>query len=147
MVSSSVALQSVLVDLIDLGLLGKQAHWNVYGPVFRSVHLELDDMVTQLLAWQDEVAERIAALGDHPDGRAATVADTSAVSPLDAGALRDADVVRGFCDRLAAVSKAIAAKAADLDADLASQDVLVGIIAGLDKMAWFFRAQFAGFVA
>jgi len=131
------------VDLIDLGLLSKQAHWNVYGPAFRPVHLELDDVVEQLLEWQDEVAERISALGGHPDGRASTVASSSRVASLDAGPLKDADVVKAMKDRLTAVSEAISAKFGDLDDDLPSQDVLIGIVAGLDKAAWFFRAQIA----
>jgi hypothetical protein len=38
-------LQSMLVELIDLALMGKQAHWNVEGPHFRSLHLELDELV------------------------------------------------------------------------------------------------------
>ena len=141
MTKSVAILQAVLVDLIDLGLLSKQAHWNVYGPAFRPVHLELDDVVEQLLEWQDDVAERISALGGHPDGRASTVAASSAVAPLDAGALRDADVVKAMTDRLTATSAAISARFQDLEDDLPSQDVLIGIVAGLDKAAWFFRAQ------
>ena len=141
MTKSIAILQAVLVDLIDLGLLGKQAHWNVYGPNFRPVHLELDDVVEQVLEWQDEVAERISALGGNPDGRASTVVASSRVVPLDAGPLRDADVVRAMKDRLTAVSEAISATCGELDDDLPSQDVLIGIVAGLDKAAWFFRAQ------
>ena len=143
MTKSVAILQEVLVDLIDLGLLSKQAHWNVYGPSFRPVHLELDDVVEQLLEWQDEVAERISALGGHPDGRASTVASSSRVASLDAGPLKDSDVVKAMKDRLTAVSEAISAKFEDLDDDLPSQDVLIGIVAGLDKAAWFFRAQIA----
>jgi starvation-inducible DNA-binding protein len=41
---SAAELQTVLVDLIDLGLQGKQAHWNVVGPQFRTLHLELDEV-------------------------------------------------------------------------------------------------------
>jgi starvation-inducible DNA-binding protein len=38
-------LQSVLVDLIALHLQGKQAHWNIVGPNFRDLHLQLDEIV------------------------------------------------------------------------------------------------------
>ena len=60
---SAVELQAVLVDLIDLGLQGKQAHWNVVGPQFRTLHLELDEVVEDTRKWADEVAERLRALG------------------------------------------------------------------------------------
>ena len=39
------ALQATLVEFIDLALVGKQAHWSVVGPQFRSIHLELDEIV------------------------------------------------------------------------------------------------------
>lgn len=38
-------LQAVLVDLIALDLVGKQAHWNIVGPNFRDLHLNLDELV------------------------------------------------------------------------------------------------------
>jgi starvation-inducible DNA-binding protein len=49
-------------------------HWNVVGPRFRSVHLHLDNVVTTARQYSDTVAERAAALGVNPDGRAAGVA-------------------------------------------------------------------------
>ncbi len=36
------ALQETLVDLVGLSLMAKQAHWNIVGPRFRSIHLQLD---------------------------------------------------------------------------------------------------------
>ena len=36
-------LQAAPVDLIDLALIGKQAHWNIAGPHFRWAHFELDE--------------------------------------------------------------------------------------------------------
>src|SRR3954447_21247662 len=42
-------LQRMLVDLVDLALIGKQAHWNVEGAHFRSVHLFLDELVESWL--------------------------------------------------------------------------------------------------
>lgn len=41
----AVNLQRVLVDLVELHLQGKQAHWNVIGSNFRDLHLQLDELV------------------------------------------------------------------------------------------------------
>ena len=65
-------LQSMLVKLIDLALIGKQAHWNVEGPHFRSLHLELDELVDTWRSLGDQVAEREVTFGAVPDGQAAT---------------------------------------------------------------------------
>lgn len=74
------ALQGALVDLVDLSLVAKQLHWNVVGARFRSVHLQLDEVVALARLHADTVAERAAAIGVSPDGRAKTVADTSGIS-------------------------------------------------------------------
>src|SRR5690606_41282805 len=67
-------LQSTLVDLIDLSLVAKQAHWNVVGPNFRSVHLQLDELVSAARTYTDSVAERANATGVSPSGKATTAA-------------------------------------------------------------------------
>ena len=38
-------LQAVLVDLIELHVQGKQAHWNIVGTNFRDLHLQLDEII------------------------------------------------------------------------------------------------------
>ncbi|MFJ6120357.1 ferritin-like domain-containing protein [Streptomyces sp. NPDC092129] len=40
--------------------MAKQAHWNVYGPRFRSVHLQLDEVVATTRGYADRIAERAA---------------------------------------------------------------------------------------
>ncbi len=75
------ALQGTLVDLLDLSLLAKQAHWNLYGPQFRSLHLQFDEVVTIVRAQADEVAERASTIGASPDGQAATIASSSSLPP------------------------------------------------------------------
>lgn len=134
-------LQSTLVDLIDLSLQGKQAHWNVHGPQFRSVHLELDEIVTDVRNWYDIVAERLAQLSVSPDGRASTIAETSRVDDIGPGPIGTDKVVRLFAERLDAVSQSIKDALPDLEDDLLSQDDLIAIAQGLDKHAWFLRSQ------
>ncbi|WP_147916901.1 Dps family protein [Ruania zhangjianzhongii] len=133
-------LQATLVDLIDLSLQGKQAHWNISGPHFRSLHLQLDEVIADLRTWSDDVAERMAAIGSPPDGRADVVANSSEVDRLDGGVLATDKVLRQFEDRLQAASDRIKATLADLEADLLSQDILIEVSTGLDKHAWMFRA-------
>ncbi len=57
------ALQGALVDLIDLSLQAKQAHWNLIGHHFPGPHSQLDDVVSSARARADAVAERAMALG------------------------------------------------------------------------------------
>lgn len=137
----STHLQATLVDLIDLALQGKQAHWNISGPHFRSVHLQLDEVIADLRTWSDDVAERMAAIGTPPDGRADVVANSSQVDRIDGGVLATDKVIRQFEDRLQAASDRIKATLEDLEADLLSQDLVIEIATGLDKHAWMFRAS------
>ena len=81
------ALQQALVDLTDLSLQAKQAHWNIAGSGFRALHLHLDEIVDEVHLAADDVAERMTAIQAIPDGRAATVAADSQVEPIDGGVL------------------------------------------------------------
>ena len=50
------SLQRVLVDLVELALQGKQTHWNLVGPNFRDLHLQLDEIVLAARTFADVVA-------------------------------------------------------------------------------------------
>ena len=52
-----------LADAIDLGLQAKQAHWNVKGPQFVSLHGLFDEVAEILEELTDELAERVVELG------------------------------------------------------------------------------------
>jgi starvation-inducible DNA-binding protein len=56
-------LQATLVELVDLSLIGKQLHWSVVGPLFRPLHLQLDELVDSWRELADTVAERAVAIG------------------------------------------------------------------------------------
>src|SRR6202166_4191886 len=78
-------LQRVLVDLIELHLQGKQAHWNVVGTNFRDLHLQLDSIVDIARDASDTIAERMRAIDAVPDGRSDTVAVTTTVPAVPPG--------------------------------------------------------------
>lgn len=138
------ALQGALVDLIDLSLVAKQVHWNVVGPRFRSVHLQLDEVVDTARQHSDTVAERASAVGVNPDGRSATIARTTAIDSVPEGWVKDVDAVRTLVDALSVVIGRMRERIAVTgDPDPVSQDILIALTADLEKHAWMFQAESA----
>lgn len=138
----SEALQGALVDLLDLSLVAKQVHWNVVGPRFRSVHLQLDEVVDSARTHSDTVAERASALGVPPDGRAATVASGSGIGLVSEGWIKDTDAVGTLVAALGAVMGRMRERvAATGDPDPVSQDIFIQITADLEKHHWMFQAE------
>ncbi|MFF9201954.1 Dps family protein [Streptomyces sp. NPDC014986] len=139
---SCEALQETLIDLLGLSLIGKQAHWNVVGPRFRSIHLQLDEVVASARAQSDTVAERAAALGVPPDGRPETIAKVFSLPAPAQGWLRDTEAVRVMTEALgAAITRLRERIDATEKADLVTQDLLISITAELEKQRWMFEAE------
>ncbi|HXR27210.1 MAG TPA: DNA starvation/stationary phase protection protein [Candidatus Baltobacteraceae bacterium] len=136
------ALQATLVELLDLSLDAKQAHWNVIGPGFKPVHVFLDELTDQYRDWYDTVAERMTAIGVSPDGRSATVAATSPLGTLPAGAIADQAALAAMDERVTLVASNIQGRIDSLgDLDLATQDVFIEVLRGLEKQRWMLRAH------
>jgi starvation-inducible DNA-binding protein len=138
------ALQATLVELIDLSLDAKQAHWNVIGPGFKPVHGFLDELTDQYRDWYDTVAERMTAIGASPDGRSATVVGTTQLATLPAGAIVDQAALAAMDERVTLVAANIQARIDSLgERDLATQDVFIEVLRGLEKQRWMLRAHLA----
>ncbi|HSX96532.1 MAG TPA: DNA starvation/stationary phase protection protein [Streptomyces sp.] len=138
----SEALQGALVDLVDLSLVAKQIHWNVVGPRFRSVHLQLDEVVDTARLHSDTVAERASTLGVPPDGRARTVAGSSGIGAVPDGWIKDGDAVGTLVDALGAVITRMRTRVeSTAEADPVSQDIFIQTTADLEKHHWMFQAE------
>jgi starvation-inducible DNA-binding protein len=135
-------LQVVLQDLIDLSLIGKQLHWSVVGPVARSVHLFIDELVGEWRELADVVAERAVTLGSIPDGQSSAVATGSRVEPVVVRSIPDHAVVWELGRRVAAVAERIRERLGSIGAaDLVTQDVLIKVVGTLEKQQWLLRVQ------
>jgi starvation-inducible DNA-binding protein len=135
-------LQKVLVDLIELHLQGKQAHWNLVGTNFRDLHLQLDDIVDIAREAADTIAERMRALDAVPDGRTDTVAATTSVPAAPAGLVGTIDTVDIITDRIYATVNTVRAVHDEVDAaDPSSADLLHTIITDLEKQAWMLKSE------
>jgi starvation-inducible DNA-binding protein len=138
----SDSLQAVLVDLIELHVQGKQAHWNIVGKNFRDLHLHLDVIVDAARVFADQVAERMRSLDAIPDGRSSTVVKTTTLPPLDAGEIDTADAVTSITQRLdAAVAAVRGVHDAVEEEDPTTADLLHAIIERLEQLSWMTRAE------
>lgn len=135
-------LQATLIDLLDLTLVGKQAHWNVIGPNFRSVHLQLDELVSIARSSTDSVAERATALGVSPDGRAMTIAENSKLSEYPDDWQSDQRTVTAITDCLGQMIRRMRERIDETDkSDLVTQDLLISITTDLEKQHWMWQVQ------
>jgi starvation-inducible DNA-binding protein len=134
-------LQTTLVELIDLALIGKQLHWSVVGPGFLPLHLMLDEMVESWRALADTVAERAVAIGSWPDGQAHLLAAAEHRRLLP-GPVDDEAVVRELARRLGENRELARARMDRLgELDLASQDVVIEVVRALEEQLWMIRSQ------
>jgi starvation-inducible DNA-binding protein len=136
------SMQAVLVDLIELHLQGKQAHWNVVGKNFRDLHLQLDEIIEAAREFSDEVAERLRALHAVPDGRSDTVSATTTLPEFPHGEIDTAQTVDLVVQRLEATVGTMREVHDTVDEnDPTSADILHGIIEKLEQYAWMVGAE------
>jgi starvation-inducible DNA-binding protein len=139
---TAAELQPMLVDLVALSLLAKQAHWNVRGPLFQPLHAQFDALADALRGYYDDVAERMLALGVAADGRPSTVASSSRVEDLPSGPIADREAVTLVVKRLEGVAARLRGRIDVLgDHDPVTQDLIIGVVEGLEKQAWMLRVQ------
>jgi len=137
-------LQAIVVELVDLSLLGKQLHWTVVGPLFRPLHRQLDELVDSWRELADTVAERAVAIGSFPDGQSATVSASSPLGSVKRGELEDRVVVRELTSRLAEAAERARSRMDRLgELDTASQDVVIEVVRAVEEQLWMIRSQFS----
>lgn len=135
-------LQAVLVDLIELHIQGKQAHWNVVGKNFRDTHLILDEIIDVARNLSDEVAERMRALHCLPDGRSETVSATTTLPKFPEDQVDTSEVVNLITERLDAAADTCRRVHDDVDEqDPTTADILHSVIEQLEQYAWMVGAE------
>jgi starvation-inducible DNA-binding protein len=135
-------LPKVLVDLIELHLQSKQAHWNLVGTNFCDLHLQLDEIVDTAREASDTIAERMRALNAVPDGRSDTVTASTTLPAIPPTELSTTDTVDLITTRIYAAVDTVRTVHDDVDAaDPSSADLLHNIIDDLEKQAWMLKSE------
>src|SRR6476469_928917 len=135
-------LQKALSRYNDLHLTLKHVHWNVVGPNFIGVHEMIDPQVELVRGYADDAAERIAALGQSPQGTPGAIIKDRTWDDYSVGR----DTVQAQLAALDLVYTGVledARKAIDRldDLDLVSQDLFISQAGELEKFQWFVRAH------
>jgi len=136
-------LNCILADEFVLYTKTRDAHWNVEGPDFHSMHLFFEKQYNQLEEVIDEVAERIRMLGHYAP---ATLAQYLELTHLTEES-REKNNSTGFMRTLLNAHETIIIhlrgnvdRFAELG-DAGTSDFITGLIETHEKMAWMLRAH------
>ena len=136
-------LNARLADCKDLQTQVKQAHWNVKGPNFISLHLLFDKVNDDVENYVDEIAERAVQLGGVAEGTARMVAKRSSLGEYPASAVDGRSHVEALSSALAAFGKSARKTINDANdlGDLDTADLFTEVSRGIDKWLWFVEAH------
>lgn len=140
--SAAMELQASLVELLDLVAKGKQAHWNLFGPGFITIHRLLDELIEEYRELADSVAERCVTVGVAPDGLPRTVATASRLPDMPPGRIQDRQAVELMADCLSETCKRVRQRCEHLaQIDLVTQNLLIEVAAKLEKQLWMLQSK------
>jgi starvation-inducible DNA-binding protein len=139
----SAILNQALADLSDLYSQTKQAHWNVRGASFYSLHKLFDDLAAAVEEHIDPTAERITTLGELAKGTTRMAAAASKLPEFPDAQPDELSYANELATRYALVAasvrKGIDDTAALGDADTA--DLLTAVSRDLDKALWMLESH------
>jgi starvation-inducible DNA-binding protein len=135
-------LDARLADAVDLQTQTKQAHWNVKGPTFVSLHELFDKIHEDVREYVDTIAERAVQLGGAVHGTARQAAARSTLPEFpDARTGRESvEAVATVLAKFGGAARAAIGAATDAG-DLDTADLFTEVSRGIDKWLWFAEAH------
>lgn len=137
-------LSKILADEFLLYTKTRNAHWNVEGPDFHSVHKFFEEQYEFLDEAMDDVAERIRSVGHYAP---ATLREFLKLTKLTEQA-RESNTSAGFIKELLADHEAVIIQLRESInlfmndyKDAGTSDFITGLMEKHEKMAWMLRAH------
>ena len=136
------ALKPVLAESVQLYVLTQNVHWNVTGPLFRSVHLLTEGQYLELAPAVDLIAERIRTLGHKAPASLKAFAALGSIPDGDENATAEAmiqSLVKAHAQIVARIRPIIAIAAEAHDEVTVS--LLTDRLTVHEKAGWMLRAM------
>lgn len=136
-------LNELLANAISFRLSAKQAHWNVRGLNFISLHELFDKVSTEVDGYIDMIAERVVQLGGTAQGTAQAVFSQSSLPDYPVSIHESRDHLRELTTMICVLADAYrhAINVADEAEDKVTADLFTEATRGLDKLHWLIRSH------
>ncbi len=136
-------LAKTFANLVVLSMRTRNAHWNVVGPDFQSMHAFFEALYEDLEPDIDKVAERIRALGSPAPGYLRELIATATLKERP-GSLEPSDTL--LKELLVDYETLVAGLRHDIRAssdadDPTTTDLLTGLLARFEKAVWMIRSH------
>ena len=141
-VEIAAALNQALAETVVTTMLAQNFHWNVTGMSFGPLH-ELFQMVYEdHFTGQDDLAERVRAIGETAEGKLAVHLERSKVTEGDAHA-EDREMIRHLAEAEETIGATLAglSELAAKHGDVRTEDLAIERGRVHDKFAWMLRAH------
>ncbi len=137
-------LSNLMADTYTLYLKTHNFHWNVTGPMFRTLHLMFEEQYTELALAVDLIAERIRALGFPAPGTYREFAQLSSINEEE-GVPNAEDMIRKLVEGQEAVVRTARSLFSVLERshDEPTADLLTQRMQVHEKTAWMLRSLLA----
>ncbi|WOI56694.1 DNA starvation/stationary phase protection protein [Palleronia sp. LCG004] len=138
------ALNQAVAETVVTTMLAQNYHWNVTGMAFGPLHALFQEIYEDHFVGQDDLAERVRAIGQTAQGKLAGHLERSKVSEGDESA-SDKEMIRHLAEAQETIGATLAglSEIAAKHGDIRSEDLAIERGRIHDKFAWMLRAHLA----
>lgn len=137
-------LDILLADEFVLYTKTLNAHWNLEGPDFHSVHLYFEELYEQAQEIVDSVAERIRQLGHYAPASLKDFIKLTHLTEQLTGSNNSLDLIKNLLGDHESIIEFIRGNVKEFDEahkDAGTSDFVTGLMEKHEKIAWMLRAH------
>ena len=138
------ALAKILADEVVLLTKTRNAHWNVEGPDFHTMHLFFETQYNALDESVDDIAERIRSLGHYAPGTLKEFLELTSLTEKRGNQNSSESFLKDLLNDHEAVIIQLRENVdifANKNKDAGTSDFITGLLEKHEKMAWMLRAH------